>query len=486
MNLAVNLYLVCGLCGWVLLFLALIMGLMVIPALVIGDGMAEVFFKSALVVSLCAGLLIRVGRRAVGDELRKRDGLAVVGLSWLMVSLLGALPYLGSGVIFTFADALFESVSGFSTTGVTILTSLAKLSPIFLFWRCLTLWLGGMGIIMLMLAVLPFFGLGGVHFFKNESSMGQERFKPRVVKMVKFLWLTYITLTILLLFLLRLGHLSWFEAVCYSFSIVSTGGFVLHDNSISYYDSCYLENISMLFMFLSSLNFVLYYQIIQGNWRGIFLDSEVRTFVLIIGVCSLAIVIVLLGTGFYDAPLTALRYALFQVVSVISTTGFFSTDWEQWPSFCQGLLLALFFVGGCSGSTSGGLKCVRWILLFKGIRRTFSQYIHPRAVIGIHLEKTVVPEEVMIAVWSFSSIYIIIFIISALVLAAFGLDLLTAFSASASALGNVGLGLQAVGPTDSFASFPSLAKIILSLEMILGRLEVFSFLILFIPGFWKS
>jgi trk system potassium uptake protein TrkH len=486
MNLAANFRLIFYMCGWVSLFLAGALLIPLLPSLILDDGQAGVFLKSAALVAAWGFLLTLQGRRQDRDEIRSRDGLATVGLAWLMIGFLGALPFWLSGASPTFWDGLFESVSGFSTTGATISSSVETLPPSILFWRALTHWLGGMGVIVLMLAVLPFLGLSGVQLFKNESSMGQYKIKPRVAQTAKTLWFIYLTLTLILVALLLAGDLAWLDAVCNAFSAISTGGFSTRNLSIGHFDSPYLELVLTLFMFLGSLNFALYYQAVRGNPGALFKNTECRVFFLTILGASAAVALSLRLAGFYpDSPLTAARHALFQVVSVISTTGFTSYDWETWPHFSQGVLFLLFFVGGCSGSTSGGLKCIRWILLFKGIHRTLRQHIHPKAVIPARLGGEAVSESLMTAVWSFGAIYFIALALSTLALSALDLDILTALSASASALGNVGLGLGEVGPADNFGPLPSLAKAVLSLDMFLGRLEFFSILILLMPDFWK-
>ena len=431
-----------------------------------------------------AGLLLAFGRRqkAAFQEIRGRDGLAAVGLAWPLISLAGALPYWFSGLSPGFVDALFESVSGFSTTGATLLTGLDQTAPVFLLWRSLSHWLGGMGVIVLMLAVLPFFGLGGLHLFKNDSPLGEVRLKPRISQTAMALWLIYLTLTLSLLLMVRAGGLSWFDSLCHAFSAIATGGFSNYDLSIGHYQHPYLDVAFTLFMFLSSLNFALYYRLVRGDWRSLVQDPETRFFTLIIVVFSLFIAAILIFSAHYPAPLTALRHAAFQVVSVTSTAGLSSSDTAQWPRLAQGLLLALFLLGGCSGSTSGGVKCVRWILIFKGIHQALRQHIHPRAVFSLRLGNRPVPEQLMYAVWSFTALYLVVLAAAAMALAALGLDLATSFFASAAALGNVGLGL---GLTDGLTAFPAAAKAILILEMMLGRLEFFTILILFLPEFWE-
>jgi len=486
MNLAVNFRLIFKLCGWVALFLALVMLLPVIPALIFDDGVAGDFLASSALVALLAGLLIFQGRRQASDEARTRDGLAAVGLAWLMIGLLGALPYWLSGTLPDFWDGVFESFSGFSTTGATVVSDIEILPASILFWRSLSHWLGGMGVIVLMLAVLPFLGLSGVQLFKNESSLGQYKIKPRVAQNAKILWSIYLGLTVILLILLLLGGMGGFDAVCHALSTIATGGFANKNDSIGHFDSAYVEIVLTIFMFLGSLNFALYYQAVSGDWRALFKNSESRVFFGLVVLAGLAVTLSLILARVYPGEiLTALRQAFFQVVSVITTTGFSTSNWEEWPHFAQGILFTLFFVGGCSGSTSGGVKCVRWILLFKGIYRTLRQHIHPRAVIPVRLGGQAVPESMMTAVWSFGAIYFIVLAFSTLILAALNIDILTAFSASASAVGNVGIGLGQVGPAENYGHLPGLAKGTLSLGMYLGRLEFFTLLILFMPEFWQ-
>lgn len=486
MNLAVNFRLILHMCGWVALMLAGVMLLPIIPALLLNDGQALLFLKSAILVALAAGLLIFQGRGQRRDEIRSRDGLALVGLSWLMIGLLGALPYWLGGSIEGLWDGLFESFSGFSTTGATVLADIEALPGSVLFWRALTHWLGGMGIIVLMLAVLPFFGFSGVQLFKNESTLGQQRLQPRIAQTAKVLWLIYLAFTLVLLVLMKVGGLDWLDAVCQTFSAMATGGFASRNLSIGHYNSSFVEVVLTLFMFLSSLNFALYYQAVRGDFKALFRNPESRAFFLIVLLAGLGVALSLMWNGFYESVPTALRHSFFQVVAVISTTGFTSTDWEQWPHLSQGILFVLFFVGGCSGSTSGGMKCIRWILLFKGIHRTLRQHIHPRAVLPVRLGGQAVPESMMTAIWSFAAIYFIVMVASTLALAAMDLDLLTAFSASASAIGNVGIGLGQVGPAENYGHLPGLAKGVLALGMFLGRLEFFTLMILFLPEFWKK
>ena len=487
MKLAVNFRLVCHLCGWTALSMAVVLLVPIIPALFMADDSWPAFLKSSLSTALLAALMIVQGRRLTREnEVRTRDGLATVGLAWVMIGLIGSLPYWFSGCFPSLWDGLFESFSGFSTTGATVAAKIEELPSSILFWRALSHWLGGMGIIVLVLAVLPFFGLSGVQLFKNESTLGQQKLKPRIAQTAKILWLIYLGLTLILLVLLLCGGLDWFDAVCHTFSTIATGGFSNKNLSIGHYESSYVETVVTVFMIISSINFALYYQAAMGDWKSLVKNTECRTFLLIILIAGALIALSLFGRDYYDSSAQVLRHSYFQVVSVLSTTGLSTYDWEQWPFLAQGVLLLLFFVGGCSGSTSGGIKCIRWVLLFKGIHRTLRQHIHPRAVLPVRLGGKAVPEQMMTAVWSFGAIYFIVLFATSLLLASMDIDVLTAFSASASTLGNVGIGLGEVGPSDSYGHLPGAAKGILCFNMFLGRLEFFSLLILFLPEFWKK
>ncbi|MGL4209059.1 MAG: TrkH family potassium uptake protein [Candidatus Adiutrix sp.] len=486
MNLAVNFRLIFNICGWVAFLLAASMLAPLALSWHFADGQFLAFLKAiALVFSIGLFLVLQGQSVAKTEAIKNRDGLAAVALAWLCVGILGATPYWFSGV-FSGWDGIFESFSGFSTTGATVATDIEAISPSILFWRAETHWLGGMGIVVLMLAILPFFGLNGVQLFKNENTLGGGKLKPTIAKTAKILWLIYLGLTALLIGLLLIGGVGWFDAICHAFSTISTGGFSNKNDSIGYYNASYVQVVIGLFMLLGSLNFAFYYRGAQGDWKSIFTNTESRVFLTLIMLSTLAVTVSLTLAGLYPSFGQTVQSAFFQVVSIISTTGFITVDWDKWPHFSQGVLFMLFFVGGSSGSTSGGLKCVRWILLFKGIHRTLRQHIHPRAVLPVRMGGRAIPEELMTAVWSFFAIYFIALTIATLSLTALGLDIMTSFSAAACAIGNVGLSLGEIGPTGNFAHLPASAKGILSFCMFLGRLEFFALMILFLPEFWRK
>ncbi len=488
-NSAVNLRLVLHLCGWGLLMLAIVFLIPLIPSFIMGDEHHWPFLKSSGITLLFAALLIFQGRKQLHEGIRPRDGLATVGLMWLLIGLFGTLPFLLGESLPNFWDALFESISGFSTTGATVIGEPQDLAPTMRFWRALTHWLGSMGIVVLLLAILPSLGLSGLQLVRNESIYGgQARLKPRLGQTARALWNIYLVLSIICITLLTICGVPFFDALCHGMSAIATGGFANHSNSITHTAGPGVEVIYTVFMFIGSLNFGLFYLMSKGNWKALWHDSETRVYTLIIVIATFLITISLSHSTIYtgESLLAIMRHAIFQVVSVISTTGFSTTDWEEWPHFAYGILFVLFFIGGCAGSTSGGIKCIRWILLLKGIHRTLRQHIHPRAVIPVRLGDKAVPETLMTAVWSFGAIYFLTLAASTLALAATDLDLLTALSASASALGNVGLGLSEVGPSDNWSTLPDFAKGVLCLNMFLGRLEFFAIMILLLPDFWRK
>ncbi|MDR0355389.1 MAG: TrkH family potassium uptake protein [Deltaproteobacteria bacterium] len=481
----INPRLIAHLTGWIILFTGLSFLLPLIPAYLYGDGSAVWFWESLVISTFLGAMLLAVGGLTSAHEPRYRDSLAVVGISWFLISLIGSLPFMLSGHLDPFS-AIFESFSGFSSTGATAIADLRPIPKSLLFWRSFSQWLGGMGIIVLMVAVLPFLGVGGQIMFKSElSGPASDKLRPRVAQTAKILWGLYLVMTVLLLLLLLAGGLDFFEAVCQALSTISTGGFSNFNQSAAYHDSRYVQGVILIFMFLGSISFALYWQLCRGNWRALVLNAEVLFLTALLLIVSLISSASLVVSGTMSSPFEAFFQSLFQAVSVASTSGQFTADWTDWPHLSQALIFFLFFVGGCSGSTSGGVKCIRWLLLLKTIHRACRRLIHPRGVFPVRLQGKNMSDQVLEGVWLFFLIYFLTMAVGTLAVTASGLDLLTAFSASASALGNVGPSLGLVGATGSYADFPAAAKIILSLCMLLGRLEFYSFLVLFFPEFWR-
>jgi trk system potassium uptake protein TrkH len=481
----INPRLIAHLTGWIVLVTGLGFMLPLVPAYLAGDGSARFFWQSLVVCLFLGGALLAVGGRDAGHEPRYRDSLAVVGLTWFLLSCLGALPFIFSGRL-DVPGAVFESFSGFSSTGATVVADLWSWPRSLLFWRSFTQWLGGMGIIVLMVAVLPFLGVGGQMMLKSElSGPTSDKLRPRVAQTAKILWLVYLAMTAGSALLLALGGLSPFDALCHAMTTVSTGGFSNYDDSAGHFSSTYVRVVLLVVMFLGSVSLALYWQALQGHWRNLVLNREVMfLFFLILGIAGISAA-ALVADGAMP-PGRAIFESLFHAVANVSTSGFNVSDWSQWPHLSQAALFFLFFVGGCSGSTSGGVKCIRWVILIKTINRACRRLIHPRGVFPVRLQGRTVGEPVLEGVWQFFLIYFLTMALATLTNTALGLDLLTALSATASAMGNVGPALGTIGPAGSYAEVSGPVKLVLSLCMLLGRLEFYSFIVLFFPEFWRK
>jgi len=357
------------------------------------DNMVQPFLISSIIGALCGSLLVIVFLPE--KELGHRDGFAIVVMSWLGLGFLGALPFYFSGKIPSFIDCLFESISGFTTTGSTILPVIEALPQSLLFWRALTHWLGGMGIIVLTLAILPLLGIGGMQLFQAEMpGPTKDRLAPRIQDTARILWSVYVLFTILEIFLLMFGGVDFFNALCHSFATLATGGFSNHSSSIAYYDSAYVEGVIILFMFLAGINFSLHYRMLRGRIGSYWQSEEFRLYLTLIGVTT----VIIMAANYYSGTITDIsrnfRDVLFQVLAIITTTGFGTADFDLWPPICKVLLISLMFVGGCAGSTGGGIKVVRFLLFFKYARLQLQRLVHPRQVGTIELGNTKVPQEV--------------------------------------------------------------------------------------------
>jgi trk system potassium uptake protein TrkH len=482
-----NLLLISYVSGCVVFVTGLTLFLPIIPAAVFEEGHVNWYVKSGCIALGIGALLIALGFRERRDDMRSRDGLAVVAISWFLLSMVGALPYWFSGGLDIWGS-VFESFSGFSSTGATNIsvTYLPVYPKSILFWRSFTQYVGGMGIIVLMVAVLPFLGVGGQLLMKSELSGGvsNEKLKPRVAQIAKILWMVYLGFTCAVFLLYWLGGDGVFDSVCLTFTTLSTGGFSNWSNSVGHYKGYWIPAVTIACMFLGSISFSLHYQAFTGNFRSLLAHPEVQFFAGVIFASTLIIGATLFVTKTYDSAFRCAYLALFHALSIVSTTGHSLTDWSKWPDLATGVLFFLFFVGGCSGSTSGGLKCMRWIILLKSIHRAFRRHIHPRGVFPVRLRGKPVPESVLEGVWTFFLLYFVVLAGAALLLTGMGLDVFDAFAASASAIGNVGPGLGNL--TESYWVVPGPAKGVLSMLMLLGRLEIYSVLIIFVPEFWRK
>ncbi len=455
-------------------------------AILYEDGQGPAFLNSFLIY-LALGSAIWYPLRHTKSDLRLRDGFLVVAGFWVVIGLAGALPFLLSDLEMTVTDAAFEAVSGLTTTGATVIVGLDHLPKSILFYRQQLQWLGGMGIIVLALAVLPMLGVGGMQLYKAETPgpVKDSKLTPRITETAKALWYIYLGLTVLCALAYGLAGMSWFDALCHSFSTVAIGGFSTHDASIGYFDSAMIDTVCVAFMLIAGVNFSLHflaYRRIQlwHYWR----DAEFRTY---LGIIAVGVIVVTLGleaTDYIDVTSEAFRASVFQVVSIATTTGFSTENYAAWPGSIPLLLILLSFIGGCAGSTAGGMKVIRWLLIFKQGAREIKRLIHPNAEIPVKLSNKAVPVKVIDAVWGFFSIYIVVFAVIMLLLMATGLDQVTAFSAVAATLNNLGPGLGDVA--NNFVIVNDSAKWISVFAMILGRLEIFTLLVLFIPAFWSD
>ena len=456
-------------------------------------------FTISLIITLFVGLILRFSFRARHEELGIREGFAIVAAGWVTVALFGSLPYLLAGVFHiegrspwvAFSFSYFESMAGFSTTGATVLTEIEHLSHAMLFWRSFSHWLGGMGIVVLAVAILPLLGVGGMQLFRAEAPGPEtDRLTPRIAQTAKLLWGVYLLLSCLETGLLMFGGMSLFDALCHTFGTMATGGFSTKNASIGHYDSVYIDMTISFFMFLAGTNFALHYRVLRGDFKAYFRDTEFKFFCAVIAV-SITLIswntirFQVDGDIPYDSMWTSLRYATFQVMSIITTTGYGTADFEQWPALSQFILVTLMFYGGCAGSTGGGMKQVRFLLLIKQSGAEIKRLMFPHAVLPIRVNDRVVPPEVMTNVLGFFFFFIGIFAIVTCIMTTLGLDLVSAAGATIATMANIGPGLGSVGPTDNYAHIHTTGKYVLSFCMLLGRLELYTVLILFSPNFWK-
>lgn len=419
------------------------------------------------------------------NRVGKREAYIIVSLAWIVISLFGTLPYLFSGTMHSFTDAFFETMSGFTTTGSSVLNDIEAVSKGILFWRSITHWIGGMGIIVLTLAIMPLLGVGGTQLFAAEvPGPTTDKLHPTITGTAKRLWLIYVVLTFVETGFLMLGKMSLFDALCHAFATMATGGFSTKNASAAAF-SPYIQYVLIFFMFLAGVNFTLHYFFSHAKWKKVFKNEELRfySFVLLASTLLISSFIILN----YDFNIEhAFRASLFQVVSIVTTTGFVSENYLLWPNFAWFVLFLLMFTGGCAGSTGGGIKMMRHLLLFKTAIMQLRRLVHPRAYITTRYNGKSVKDEILFSIMAFVLFYAISFGIGTFSMAAIGLDFQTAIGATISSLGNIGPGIGNVGPMDNFSQIPTIGKWILSFLMMLGRLELFTVLVILSPGFWKK
>ncbi len=462
---------------------------MVFPVLVaVFEGTPEhimAFVWPALGAIVFSGAILLSTWNHRGD-INPKSGFLLVSLGWVLVSAFSAIPFVISGSIPSYTDAFFETMSGFTTTGASILTAIESMPRPFLFWRSLTHWLGGMGIVVLAVALFPLLGIGGLQLMKAEApGPDVDRLTSRITGTAKILWLIYLGMTVLETLLLMLGGMDLFEALTHTFGTLATGGFSPKNASVGHYSSPYIQNVITVFMVLAGTNFIMHYRLLTGRFKLLWQNSELKAYLGIFAVTALIMAWNLYRENVYGSFPTALRYAGFQTASIITTTGYATADFALWPGLSKALLLATMFIGGCAGSTGGGPKVVRIIALLKQGFTEMKYLLHPRSVFTVKLNGARLRKSVVYTIAGFIVLYLFFLILTTIVVSTGGYDLETSFSTALVTLGNIGPGFGLVGPSQNYAFFPAGVKWYLSFIMMLGRLELYTVLVLFSPQFWR-
>lgn len=471
--------------GFLLLIEGFFLGISSLVSLYYGQyDLVALLVTTALCFSV--GIILRLLTHKAEKNIGKREGYIIVSLVWVVFSLFGAFPFVISGAIPSYTDAFFETISGFTTTGASILNDIEAMPQGLLFWRSLTQWLGGMGIIVLSIAILPMFGIGGMQLFVAEvPGPTPDKLHPRIKETAKRLWGIYILFTLTEVILLKLGGMDWFDAVNHSFTTMATGGYSTKQASIAHFNSPFIHYVIIVFMFLAGTNFTLSYFALHLKFGKVFKNEEFRYYLGFIILFTVAITFALWYFEGYN-PENSFRDSLFQVVSIITTTGFVTADYLQWMPFVIVMIFALMFFGGSAGSTGGSVKIVRVTLLLKNSYQELKRIIHPNAIIPVRINGKSVPPQIISNTLAFVVFYMLITIISTIVISAMGYDLETSLGAVAATLGNIGPGIGHVGPIENYAHIPVFGKWFLSFLMLIGRLELFTVLVLLSPAFWKK
>lgn len=464
-------------------------------SLIFGETIWWVYAVAALTAFTIGALAYYIFKP--NSDIRAREAFFIVAVTWAVLSVFGAIPFLLTGVLTSPADAFFETISGLTTTGATIFggishnghenSDLESLPNSILFWRSMLHWIGGMGFIVLSIAILPYVGLGTSNLFQAESSvLESDKLTPRVQQTAKYLWGVYFLFTFLHFLLLWIHpKMDWFDAINHAMSTLATGGFSTKDSSVGYFNSAYIDYVIVLFMYLAGISFAMHFRLMRGEVQNFLNNRETRFFSL---VSLLAIGLISLGLWLQNdySISDSLRYGSFQAMSILTTTGYGTDDYESWPAFSLILLIALYFTGACAGSTSGGIKMFRHLIMSKAILREIRQTVHPRAVIPLRVGNKIIDPSVVRKVLSFFMLYLILFVAGGVILALMGVDYVSALSASIASLGSIGPALGEFGPTDNYASLPGLGKWLLSAFMLIGRLELFTVLVIFSVPFWRE
>jgi trk system potassium uptake protein TrkH len=467
----------------------IVSGFMLIPGVIAfaeDEHTALISFLVTISISVFNFIFMLVFTRGrINENLSAKDGFLFVTLSWIAATFIGALPFYISGAMPEFVNAVFETMSGFTTTGASVLSDIESLPSSILFWRSLTHWLGGMGIVVLTVAVLPLLGIGGLQLIKAEApGPTVDKITPRITETAKILWLIYIGLTFAQTILLMIGGMNFFDSLTHTFGTLATGGFSTKNSSVGAYNSAYIDWVITIFMVLAGVNFSLHFRIMSGRYRDILRDSELKAYLGIFAVSTLIIAWNISGVN-SSSIADSLRFAGFQAASILTTTGFATADYEKWPALSQTVLFMLMFIGGCSGSTGGGIKVIRIITLLKQGLNEMKYLLHPKGVFTLRINRLPVKKDIIYAISGFFFLYILMLLVTTMVAASSGSDVTTSFTASLATLGNIGPGLGLVGPTENFGFFPAYVKWWFSFAMLVGRLELYTVLILFTVTFWR-
>lgn len=473
--------------AWLLAVVGVLMGGCGVVSLVHGEPALawQALIYSAAGTLVAAAVLWALTRNQ--RELSRRDGLGVVAFGWLLAGIAGAAPFYLSGMVATPAAALFEAVSGMTTTGASVLGHLESLPKGLLLWRALTQFIGGMGVLILVVAILPLVGAGGMQLYRAEMpGPTKDRIEPRMASTAKMLWGVYMLLTGVLLLLLHALGVSWFDALCHAMTTMSTGGFSTHTASVAAFDSAAVEGVLIVFMLLGGINFSLHYRALRGELAPWWRDSEVRFFLGVFVGATLLGTLLLHYARAADGWTAALREVAFTCSSVMTTTGFVTGDYDQWPVAAKAILVLLMLMGGCAGSTAGALKAGRIQVMLKTITREVRHFMQPQAVIPVRMGRKLLSDEILLAILSFVALYLFVMLVGVLAMIPLTPNIQTAVSSVITCMGNVGPGFAAVGPTLNFAGIPDLGKAILALLMLVGRLELYTVLAIFMPAFWRK
>ncbi len=469
-----------------LIFVSLFMILPIIVSLIYNQSDTIPLAIAQVFTFLCGAIPYVLTRKYKREEIRHRDAFVIVTLTWVLMSFFGSVPFLITGTFHSLTDAYFESMAGFTTTGASVLVSVDATPKGVLFWRSMTQWIGGMGIIVFAFAVLPMIGMGGMQLFKAEVPIiSIDKLRPRFIDTAKALWFIYVSLTTINAALLISFGMGPYDAICHAFTTMATGGFSTKTESIAHFGNPSIEYITSMFMFLAGVNYSLYFYLFKGHISKLLRSNEFKFYLMVTILATLMIMIDMWKSSLYSLN-DSLRYSLFQVVSLMTTTGFATADYERWSSFAQIILVVIMFFGGMIGSTGGGIKQVRILLMIKQGFREMYHLIHPRAVTSLKLDEKFLDKEILGSIWGFVFLFLGVCVIATIGMAAVGTDIITAATTVISASCNVGPAFGEAGPTENYGPLPDAGKWILIFCMLTGRLEVYTVLILFVPHFWKK